>query len=106
MIRIFDLCINDFEDITINGNQCEVQGTEYLAGSDAEMDEEWDESLDRYLDECVMPDIRDENLKRYFDTESWKADARHDGRGHSLNHYDGDEESTKVNGTWYYAYRQ
>jgi hypothetical protein len=106
LIRIFDLCVNDFEDITINGNQCEVQGTEYLAGSDDEMDDEWDESLDHYIDECLMPEIRDENLKRYFDTEAWKSDAKHDGRGHSLNHYDGGEESTKVNGIWYYAYRQ
>jgi hypothetical protein len=103
-IEMFGLCENDLEDIKINETSCEVQGTYYLAGTDAEMDSAWDDELENYLDECVLPDLP-ETARNYFDKESWKRDARYDGRGHALNHYDGGEEECQINGTWYYAYK-
>jgi hypothetical protein len=75
---------------------------DYAVGTDDEADESWDQSLDSYIDDCIMPEIKDENLKRYFDFEKWKGDARYDGRGHSLSSYDGDEIELE-NGL--YAYR-
>jgi hypothetical protein len=81
------------------------EGTDYLVGTDDEMDEEWDDALDSYLDECVLPELSDD-LARYFDRDAWKADARHDGRAHSLNRYDGGEESVSLSGEEYFAYRQ
>lgn len=63
---------------------------EYAVGTDAEADEAWDQALDSYLDECVLPELP-ETAKRYFDCDAWKADARHDGRGHALGSYNGDE---------------
>lgn len=65
--------------------------TEYAVGTDEEADEAWDQSLDSYLEDCGVLDSMPENLRRYFDRESWKSDARMDGRGHSLASYDGEE---------------
>lgn len=104
--QMFDLTANEIDDIAIEGNNriC-VQGTDYLFGTDSDMDDEWDASLDSYLEECVYPELSG-NLAQYFDDEAWKSDARMDGRGHSLNSYDGGEIEYEHNGTYYYAYRQ
>jgi hypothetical protein len=64
---------------------------EYAIGTDAEADDAWDQSLDSYIDDCGLLDSVPENLRRYFDRDAWKSDARYDGRGHSLASYDGDE---------------
>jgi hypothetical protein len=98
------LNINEIEDITEDGNNYwTVQGVSYLAGTDEEMDQAWDESLDSYIDECMeIP----EHIERYFDRDAYKEDAKMDGRGHSLNHWNGGEEEIKINNTWYFAYRQ
>ena len=102
-VKMFDLSENDLEDIEINDTRCSVQGVDYLAGDDEEMDSAWDENLENYIDECLeIP----ESMERYFDREAWKSDAKIDGRGHSLNYYDGGEEEEKINGTYYFAYRQ
>jgi hypothetical protein len=75
---------------------------EYAVGTDSEADEAWDQSLDSYLDDCGVLDAIPENLRWYFDRDAWKSDARHDGRGHSLASYDGDEMEL-IDG--FYAYR-
>lgn len=64
---------------------------EYLVLTESEADEAWDESLDSYLDDCGVLDSIPENLRRYFNREAWKRDARFDGRGHYLAGYDGEE---------------
>lgn len=102
---MFDLTLSELSDIDIDGTRVCVQGIDYLFGTDNEMDDEWEESLDNYLSECVYPDLKG-SLSNYFDEDAWKSDAKLDGRAHSLNHYDGGEESIEVGGTWYYAYRQ
>lgn len=103
---MFDLTVKEIEDIAIEGhNRICVQGVDYLFGTDDEMDYEWDKVLDDYLEECIFPEISG-NLAQYFDNKAWKRDAKMDGRGHSLNHYDGDELSYNVRGVYYYAYRQ
>lgn len=63
---------------------------EYAVGTDAEADEAWDQALDSYLDDCVLPDLP-ETARRYFDRDAWKSDARHDGRGHAIASYDSNE---------------
>lgn len=72
-------------------------GTEYQADggcwavlTDDEADTAWNESLESYLDECVLEALP-EIAQQYFDRESWKRNARMDGRGHSLSGYDGEE---------------
>lgn len=83
----------------------EVGSKEWLVVTDDEADELWDQDLENYLDECVLHEMP-EMAQRYFDREAWKRDARIDGRAHSLNRYDGNEEWEEINGTTYYIYRQ
>jgi len=82
----------------------EFDGEEYAVLTDDEADIAWEESLQSYLDDCVYPELEG-NLATYFDDEKWKRDARFDGRGHALGHYDGEEHEEKINGEWYYIYR-
>ena len=82
----------------------DAEGGDYWVLTDEEADEAWEESLDSYIDECILPEMPD-FAANYFDNEKWKRDARHDGRGHALNHYDGGEDYETVNGTDYYIDR-
>lgn len=103
---MFGLCVNEIDDIeNTDGNYWSVQGTDYLFGTDEEMDDEWEKELDNYIEECVLPEIP-EHYRNYFDDESFKTDCRYDGRARSLNKYNGGEEEINVNGICYYAYRQ
>lgn len=74
---------------------------EYAVGTDDEADEAWDQALDSYLDECVLPELPDV-AKLYFNCDAWKSDARYDGRGHALASYDSDELELAGN---FYAFR-
>ncbi len=85
---------------------------DYMVLTDAEADVKWEESLDSYIDECITPEIDKlsegaGNLSYYitFDEETWKRDARMDGRGHSLSSYDGNENEETVEGETFYIYR-
>jgi hypothetical protein len=104
-VLMFGLSQDDLQDIEIDGTECKVQGIDYLAGDNDEMDDAWDNDLENYIEECILPDLP-ETVKRYFDNEAWKRDARYDGRAHSLNRYDGNELEVKIGETYYYAYRQ
>lgn len=79
---------------------------EYEVLTDSEAEDRMEEELDNYIEECIYPEIKDEHLRRYFDEEAWKHDARMDGRGHIISRYDGEENEEQVNGTWYFIYRQ
>ena len=81
-----------------------VKVTSGTGDDDDEANEAWDESLDSYLDECVLHDLP-ELAQSYFDREKWKRDARHDGRGHSLNSYDGSEYEVEMAGKTWLIYR-
>lgn len=78
---------------------------EYRVLTSDEADEAWEESLDSYIDDCIMPELGDKTLAQYFDRDAWKRDARHDGRGHCLSSYDGDEHEIKIDDRWIYIYR-
>lgn len=82
----------------------EYDGAEYAVLDDEDADAAWDESLDSYLDECVLPELP-ETAQQYFDRDAWKRDAKFDGRGHALNSYDGGEDEYRIDGEWYYVYR-
>jgi|DEB0MinimDraft_6_1074348.scaffolds.fasta_scaffold00925_6 hypothetical protein len=83
----------------------EVEGGEVLVVTESERDERWNESLENYIDECVLPELP-EIAQQYFDYEKWKRDARYDGAGHCLSHYDGVEHEYKFGDHWIYIYRQ
>jgi len=77
---------------------------DYLVCTDDEADDRWEDSLQSYIDDCIMSEIP-EYLQRYFDEEKWKQDARYDGRGHSLASYDGEEFEETIEGETFYIYR-
>lgn len=83
----------------------EVEGGEVLVVTESERDERWNDSLESYIDECVLPELPD-MAQQYFDYEKWKQDARYDGAGHCLSHYDGIEHEYKFGDHWIYIYRQ
>ena len=97
--------IDDIEQSTYDDNLFKIGDQEYLVVTDGEADDLWDQSLDNYIDECILPELP-EIAKNYFDVEKWKKGAKHDGRGHSLAGYDGEEHEAKIGDTTYYIYRQ
>lgn len=90
--------------VEYNDNEFEAEGGTYLVVTDSEADDLWDEELENYINDCILPEIP-EAYQSYFDSESWKSDARMDGRGQALSSYDGNEEEETVNGVTYYIYR-
>ena len=86
-------------------NYFEYYNENYTVVTDDEADDLWEQELDNYIEECIMPEIP-EHLQYYFDEDAWKSDARIDGRGHAISRYDGEEYEEEVNGTTYYIYRQ
>ena len=83
----------------------EMEGFEVLVVTESERDERWNESLESYIDDCILPELP-EMAQRYFDYEKWKRDARYDGAGHCLAHYDHVEHEYKFGEHWIYIYRQ
>jgi len=81
-----------------------IDSSSYLVLTDSEADDAWEEALDNYLDDCVLPELT-ESAQTYFDRDSWKSGARYDGRGHALATYDGNEHEQTINGTTYFIYR-
>jgi len=96
-----DLEINEEYGDNIFG----YNGEEYLVVTDDEADDLWEAELDNYIDEIILPELN-ERYRMYFDNEAWKNDARGDGRAHSLNHYDGNEDTETVDNETFYIYRQ
>jgi len=88
-----ELTGDEWEEITVSSyddNLLEYGRQEYLVLTDSEADERWEESLDSYIDDCIIPELPG-FAAQYFDEEKWKRDARFDGRGHCLSGYDGQE---------------
>ena len=84
----------DLDEVTENGPRWGAptdyagDGGVYEVLTDVEADQRWEEALDSYLEECVYPELP-ELARNYFNDEAWKRDARYDGRGHAIAHYDG-----------------
>jgi hypothetical protein len=93
---------DEYDDKEVDVEDYDEYG-DWKVYTDSEADDAWDESLENYIDECLeIP----QSMRNYFDRESWKSDARMDGRGHCLSGHNGHEEEQQVNGTTYYLYRQ
>jgi hypothetical protein len=95
---------DEITEASYDENYFSYGNREYLVVDDAEADRLWDVSLDNYIDECILPEVP-EFVRYYFDEKSWKSDARIDGRGHSLSHYDGCEHDVSIDDDTYYIYR-
>lgn len=98
-VDVSELNVSSYDEKTV-----EYGSQEYLVVTDDEADELWEQELEHYLEECIYPELPEIAIN-YFDAESWKRDARYDGRSHSLAKYDGDENYVTVNETEMYIYR-
>lgn len=81
-----------------NGYKSDDAPGEYLVVTDEEADTLWEESLDSYIDDCLL------SFNTSIATPGSTAPC-FDGRGHSLSSYDGEEHEEKIDGVWYYIYR-
>ena len=105
--EFYEWCLENYdcEEIQeLDDNIVEYENKDYWVLTDDEADEKWEEDLENYIDECILYQLP-EHYRQYFDRESCKSDARHNGRGNSLGRYDGNENEETVNGTTYYIYR-
>lgn len=105
LAKHFGVAEDTITDEGHNTYTVESEPGEYMVLTDAEADERWDEYLENYIDECILPQILPEDLRSYFDHEAWKRDAKFDGRGHCLSSYDGNEHEVKIDDEWFYIYR-
>lgn len=96
--------VDELTQSNYDENSFEFGNSEYLVLTDNEADDLWDEDLENYIDECILPEL-DKRYQNYFDREAWKSDAKMDGRGHSLNRYDGEEYEETVSGERFYIYQ-
>lgn len=97
--------VGELEVTTYDDSRFETNGEEYWVLTDSEADQAWEESLDNYLEECIYPELP-VMARNYFDDEKWKRAARHDGRGHSLSSYDGEEHEVRdEDGSFLFIYR-
>lgn len=106
------LCDGLYDDLTEEEKEEKMEEAreaiddgDYEVFTDMEADNRLEEELDNYLQECIYPDLP-ENMRYYFDDNSWKSDARYDGRGHCISRYDGEEHYEEVDRVTYYIYRQ
>jgi hypothetical protein len=107
LLRHLDLTTADVDpDIFIDGNKITIQGFDYLVCTDEQADSEFEDSIENYVDDCVILEIP-KHLQQYFDTDRFIEDAKYNfGRGQQLNYYDGSEYEQEVKGTTYYIYQQ
>ena len=89
------------EEITASNNLYETPEGDYMVLTDLEADEAWEESIDSYIDECILPELPS-RYQGYFNRTQFHFDAQADGRGHSISMYDGIEHELEGD---YYAYR-
>ena len=107
---VFEYCdedvtlVEDISDLDIDTDEFDINGETILCLTDSEADDRWEEELDHYIADCILPEIP-EWARNYFDEEKWKDDARFDGRGNTISHYDGNENEIKVDDEWFYIYR-
>lgn len=84
------------EEVSIGRNS-------WMVYTDSEADDAWDRELGEYIDSALeIP----EHVRSYFDEERWKSDARNDGRGHALAHYDGEEREVETAWGTFFIFRQ
>ena len=97
-----ELTGEEWEEVTEGYDETHLEyGNQgYLVVTGNEADEIWEEYLESYFDDCIMPELS-EFAARYFDLEAWKRDARFDGRGVCLAPYDHNEIEA-INGLFIY----
>lgn len=102
LVAHLELTGEEWEEITEGYDETHLEyGNQgYLVVTDNEADEIWEEYLESYFDDCILPELP-EFAAKYFNLEAWKRDARFDGRGICLAPYDHNEIQA-INGLFIY----
>lgn len=88
--------VEDISELEIDDSEIIFDGEELLILTDEEAESAYEDALDDYFYNVVMPEIP-EQYQCYIDYEKWHHDARIEGsRGDSLASYDGYEEEHKL----------
>lgn len=88
--------VEDISDLEIDDSEINFDGEELLILTDDEAESAYEEELDNYFNEVILPEIP-ERYQCYIDYEKWHHDARIEGsRGDSLALYDGYEDMHKI----------
>ncbi|MDD5059461.1 MAG: hypothetical protein WC516_09970 [Patescibacteria group bacterium] len=108
LASFLELEFDSWDDIQeASSNEFKVgQNKWYLVLTDEEAEDAWDESIESYIEECVLPEIS-KQYRCYFDDDSFKRDCKLDGRGHSLSPFDGEENEDQdpESKKYFYIYR-
>lgn len=81
----------EYDDIIENIDSYSYGNKEYLVLDENEAEERYDEYLDSYIEEIVLPEIP-KHYHYYFDKELWKRDSmRYGDKASALASYDGNE---------------
>jgi len=97
----------DGKEIEDTREESEISDGEYLVLDDSEADERFEQSIESYIDDCVLSEIP-KQYRCYFDAEKFINDCKiNDGRGNSLASYDSEENEIKDpdSDEWFYIYR-
>ena len=106
LAEFLDCPLSIITESAYGGHVFSAEGSDWLVVDDNEADELWEEDLENYVEECILPDLN-EMHRNYFDTESWIEDTKRNGdRGNSLNRYSGEEDSVEFEGITWFIYQQ
>ena len=86
------------------GSVIEQGNAEYAVISDDNVEIAFDNAIDDYVDEFVLPKIP-AAYSRYFDLEAFTKDCHHDGLGHTLSSYDGGDNEVTIDGKLWHVFR-
>lgn len=79
---------------------------DYDVYTDWEADNRFNDVMDDIINDLILSEIP-EAYRYYFDEDRYKRDVLiSDGRGHIISAYDGEELEQRINGVYYYIYRQ
>ncbi len=79
-------------------------GKEYLAFTEEEAENRFEEELDRYLDRNIFS-VLPSHYHQYFDDERWKEDKRKGIDVESLDSYKKQEHYETIDGEGFYIYK-
>ena len=67
--------VDDISDTDFDTDEVEIGPETLLVLTDSEADDRWEEELDNYIDECILPEIP-KWVRNYFDEEKWRSVRR------------------------------
>ena len=87
-----------------NRNYYTYGSQEYLILTDSEADDKEYECVKSTIEDCYLPEIKDNPAYHYVDVEKW-IECWMGDRGNNIASYDSEENEEEVNNITYYIYR-